>query len=170
MVKFEDKTLDEIIQLSKEKEATEKEGWVINIDGHLVKLKCDDYIELHKTIGKTTSPSTIIKHIAENTFDDFISKVPKGHKDKVWNIHSKVIIYIKKTKNKINLYLNKLYSNHKINKDNKKEVMIWITENVPKEIQHYVRYEYLDKEYNLLKTEYGDNVKYIKPSKISINE
>lgn len=49
MTKIEKRCFEEIIQDVKRLKSSEKEGWVLNIDGHIIKLKCDDYVELHKT-------------------------------------------------------------------------------------------------------------------------
>ena len=52
---------------------SEKEGWVLNIDGHLIKLKCDDqdnnellFQELNKKINQDLSNGKSVVYDATN--------------------------------------------------------------------------------------------------------
>ncbi len=146
MTKIENRSFAEILQLSKVLKSNEKEGWVLDIDGHMIKLKCDDYIQLHRLLDKISSINVIIKNIADNKYDDMISKVPDSYKPRV----EKIANYIFNYKNKINKQINKYYDIAP--KQDKKEFMIWVSKNTPKEIQGYIRSMYLGKEVNVLKT------------------
>ena len=81
---------DALSSLSKYK-ANEKEGYVLNIDGNLFKLKCDDYVNIHKLLSKASSYNVIIKSIVDDTFDDIISKVPIIHRERTMRIYEKIV-------------------------------------------------------------------------------
>jgi len=145
VVNLENKTLQQLLDEMKEFQSHEKEGWVLNIDGHYIKLKCDDYVSIHRLLDKVSSVNVIIESIADDKFDDLISKIPDKYKERVNNIAGLIFDYLKKTSIKIK----ELYE--QAPKDNRKDFMIWVENNVPHEIKHYLRNEYLRKEYNLLK-------------------
>lgn len=147
---IEDTTLDQILQDCKKFKSHEKEGWVVNIiqdDGtnHRFKLKCDDYVALHRMLDYISSVNIIIENIANGTYDDLLSKVPENYQDRVQEIADQVFTYISDTKIAIKGYYNQAP------KDDVKTFMMWVDDNVPKELQGYVRCEYHDKEYNIIK-------------------
>ncbi|MFW6008351.1 MAG: RNA ligase [archaeon] len=160
MTAIEDRTFDEILKLAQTKSADEKEGWVINIDGHLIKLKCDDYVELHRVLDKLASVNTVIRAISHNTYDDLISKVPDVHQERINKIANIIFSYIIEMEKFICDYYNKAP------KKTTKEFMTWINNNVPKRLQGYVRCMYKNQEYHVLYTNYGKTNKYIKMKEI----
>lgn len=145
MAKIENYTLNEIIELSKTLRANEKEGWILNIDGHLIKIKCDDYVQLHRLLDKVSSINVIIENVAEDRIDDLLSKVPDTYKDRVINSANKLLEY----KNDMNIRIDEIYN--LAPKENKKDFMIWLDNNCDLDIKSYVRNKYLGKEYNILK-------------------
>lgn len=157
-VKTEKKSLSEILKNMKTLKSNEKEGWVINLDGHLVKIKCDDYVHIHRILDKTASNNVVIKSIADGSFDDLISKIPHDYRDRVLKISELVCDYIETTEKMVMPYY------MIAPKDNKKKFMIWIEDNVPADIRKYVRSKYLGDEVNYLKSRSG---KYIKMSEIN---
>ncbi|XZN14481.1 T4 RnlA family RNA ligase (plasmid) [Clostridium perfringens] len=145
MTKIENYTLDEILALCKTTKANNKEGWVMNIDGHMLKIKCDDYVQLHRLLDKLSSINVIIENIAEGKFDDMISKVPELYKNRVLLIANRIFKYVDKTILEIN-------RNYKLApKENKKEFMLWVDQNCSSDIKKYVREKYLGREFNVLK-------------------
>jgi len=152
-VSIENKTLEEILELSKTMKSNEKEGWVINIDGHKVKLKCDDYVNLHRMLDVVSSVNVIIQNVADGTFDDLISKVPQIYRGRTMETYNKIIEYLKNT----NYIIDKCYS-EVYNKD-KKTFMIAV-DKCPKEIRGYLRAKYLGQEINLLKSTNGGYKKW----------
>ena len=143
------KTFDEVKEDTKIYKSDEKEGYVLNIDEYFVKIKTDDFIMMHKTISGLVSPNTIIKNIADNTFDDFFSRVPLMYKDRVKEIADYVFKYIMNTK----LISEKYFS--EAPKENRREFMIWVDANVPKLYKGYVRNMYLGENVNYIKTHNG---------------
>ncbi|MFZ5989305.1 MAG: T4 RnlA family RNA ligase [Bacillota bacterium] len=163
MTKIEDKSFSEILYEVDKLKSYEKEGWVLNIDGHMIKLKCDDYVSLHKILNKLSSVNVIIQSIADDTYDDLLSKVPENFKGRVTSVAKAILEYVKATNEKINDYY------IRAPKGDKKEFMIWITQNCPKGIQGYLRQRYLNKDWHVLKTCYGKSVKYKKIRELGID-
>lgn len=145
-----DDTLDGIMSKVDDYTSDEKEGWVINIidkygKNFKVKLKVNDYVYMHKILSKLTSPNLVVEAIADDKFDDFISKVPVAHREKV-NKYSQIVYnYLKHMEGIVQGYY------FMAPKDDKKEFMIWIDKVVLKKYQGYVRSLYLKKQYNFLK-------------------
>lgn len=147
--KLFNKTFDEIKNDTKTYKSNEKEGYVLNIDGYLVKIKVDDYVLIHNTMSKLSSINATIKSIADDTFDDFISKVPKNYQDRIMKTANFVFNYVEKTKKEVEDYFNKAPKN------SRKDFMIWVDKSVPKCYNGYVKNLYLGNENNYIKTGTG---------------
>ena len=142
---IENISFDECLNQMKKYRADEKEGWVINIDGHKMKLKCDDYVFLHRTLSSISSINNIIKTIADGKdFDDLLSKIPDSHKDRIIEMRDNIYKYLKNINKAIDI-LYKLSS-----KDNRKEFMIWVDNKVPNGLKGYVKDKYLKNDINIL--------------------
>lgn len=101
-------TYDEIVcSLSKFK-ANQKEGYVLNIDGFLVKLKCQDYLNMVGYIKEKASPNAVIKSIDTNTLDELLLQLPDNYKDRIMEIANKVYNYLDLMDSNINLCLDYL--------------------------------------------------------------
>lgn len=148
--KIYDKTLDVLMKELDDKSSSEAEGFVINIDNYKVKLKYNDYVFMHHALGKLSSINLIIRSIADDKYDDLISKLPIAYHDRVKKVSSIVFKYIHDTNTKINEYY------YKAPKENRKDFMIWIDNNVPKNYSGYCKCKYLNKEFNVLKSNDGD--------------
>lgn len=144
-VKLESKTLQQMIEEMKLHKSDEKEGWVLNIDGHFIKIKCDDYVYIHRILDKLSSINVIIQAVAEESYDDLISKVPEKYRERINKIARFLMDHVRKTNKEIKTYYKQSP------KEDKKEFMIWVDENVPNNIKAYVRNMYLNKPYNVLK-------------------
>lgn len=164
MVNIEDINFEQIIKDCKKYKSHEKEGWVINIDGHMIKLKCDDYVQLHKIIDKISSVNVIIKNIADETFDDLISKVPENYKKRVNGIAKIIYAYIEEVNEKVKKYYTEAP------KQTRKDFMIWVDQYVPKNIRVYVKNEYMKNMWNALKTNTGNTARYKKFNDIVPNK
>lgn len=149
MTEIEDVSINDIIKLSKKLKGNEKEGWVIYIrskagEQHLIKLKTEDYVNLSKVLDKMTSLNTLVESIVLGNTDDLLSKLPEEYKEDVLTNIKKIISYKEKTKEKIDYW----YSIAP--KQDTKSFMIWIQENVEKDLLHYLRCKFLNKPYNVL--------------------
>lgn len=143
--KLFDKTLDQIMNELDDKSSDEAEGFVINIDGYKVKVKYNDYVDIHKVLSKLSSINLIIHSIADDTYDDLLSKLPVAYHERVKKVANIVFYYINRTEKEIKNYYRILPKN------NKKEFMIAVDKNVPKSFQGYCRSIFLGKPYNVLK-------------------
>lgn len=146
MTEIEQLTLENILQKTKEYTCDQKEGWVLNIDGHMIKLKCDDYSKLHVILDRIGSVNAIIKAIADNTLDDLLAKVPTVIQSDILSRAQYVFDYID-TIHKYSSYYYRLAP-----KEDKKEFMKWVQINIPKILQTYCISRYLDREINYIKS------------------
>ena len=159
-----DGTLDDVMEIIKTKKSDEMEGFVINIDGHLFKLKTDDYVKIHKLISKLSAPNVLIRAIADGIYDDLLAKIPDSFKPDVKKIAKIIFDYEKNN----HLLAKKYYENAP--KEDRKEFMMWVENNVPNAIKGAVRNIYLGKTNNFLKKERGKgNYQYTKMSQIDPN-
>lgn len=117
----------------------EKEGYVVRFTDEcgdfFVKIKCDDYVQMHGILSSMQSPNIILKHIMKETFDDFFAKIPPTRKPQVMEIATTIFNYNNHTKKRVELYGKTCMSLHESLKDR----MIWITNNCPQEIAGWVR-------------------------------
>ena len=144
--KLFDKTLEQVMSELDDKSSDEAEGFVINIDGYKVKLKYNDYVYIHKALSKLSSVNLIIRSIADDKYDDLLAKLPVAYHDQVKKVAAIVVDYINRTEKTVREYYNEAP------KDNKKEFMIWVSENVPREYQGYCRELYFGNKINVIKS------------------
>lgn len=150
MTKIENKSIDDILVESRKLKSDKKEGWVINIDEHMIKIKCDDYVKLHRILDKVSSINVIIENVAEDRVDDMLSKIPLSHKERITKIIDIIMKYKEeKTKEVYNYY-------NKAPKDTKKNFMVWVDNNCPKELIGCIKNIYLGRSFNVLKSRCGN--------------
>ena len=160
------KTLDDIIGELDLWKANEKEGWVINIidendDNFKAKLKVNDYVQIHKVIGKLSSPNLILRSIANNQFDDILSRIPDAYKELAREYAKEVRKYQNFIKANVDKYVSI------VKNLNRKEAMIWMDANISKDFLGYCKNEYLGKEWNCLKKTGDGYKKYIEIKKFN---
>ena len=146
------KTLNEVMSSLDEKKSDEAEGFVLNIDGYKVKIKYNDYVNMHGILSAMSSINLIIHSIADDNWDDFLAKVPDAYKDRAYEVSNKVFEFVRKKELIVNEWYQKLLAN---NYETRKDSMIWIDANVPKSLRGYVRAKYLGMECNYLKNGNG---------------
>lgn len=83
-------TLEDALEQSKTISANEKEGWVVNIDGFRVKLKGDDYCQIHKLLDIYSSHNLLIEKVAKGEVDDILSKVPAANQGRILQTVSEI--------------------------------------------------------------------------------
>lgn len=144
-----DKSFEDILEEIKTIKSDDAEGFVVNIDGHMIKVKGDDYVQIHKILSKISSVNLVIQSIAENRMDDLLSKVPMAYKQRVEDVAKIVNAYTD--------YMEKTTQGYydKAPKDGRKEFMIWTESNVPKKYKSHVRNKYIGVKNNYLK--YGSD-------------
>lgn len=144
--KLFDKNLDEIMSELDDKKSDEAEGFVVNIDGFKVKIKYNDYVYIHKALSKLSSINLVIRSIADDKYDDLLSKLPIAYHENVKKVSNIVFNYIKETRNKIREYYNAAPKN------SKKDFMLYVDQNVPKQYKGYCRDMYYGKAFNVIKS------------------
>ena len=152
-------TMQDVMKLVEEKRSDEFEGWVLNVDEHMVKIKCNDYVKIHRVLSAISSVNVIIESIAHETYDDLYAKIPIGHKERVNKVANKIFDYMKQT----NHMIDEIYN--QAPKDDRKTFMLWIEANCPKNIIGFVRSKYLGKEYHVLKHNFNS---YYKAKELNI--
>ena len=143
------KTLEEIISELDDKQSNEAEGFVLYIDGFMVKIKYNQYQQFHRILSSISSIQLIINNIADNTFDDLISKVPDAYKWRVQKVANIVFDYIKSVDSIVKNYCSQI-KNMEF-----KDAMIWIQNNVDKQYRGYVIEMFKGKEVNYIKSRNG---------------
>lgn len=147
IVERETISFEELLEKSKTIISSEKEGWVIDIDGHKIKIKGDDYVQLHKMLDILSSINVIIQNIAEGTIDDLLSKIPEKYRDRALSTVKIIQDRVNFIYDEIEKWFERLpNTGYHIGTD-----MIWIDNNVPKEYRGYVKSRYLGKDFNILK-------------------
>ena len=129
--------------------AAEAEGFVLNIDGFKVKIKYNDYVFMHKVVNSLTAINVVIENIAEDRFDDLLSKIPVSFRGKVMKVAAIVRAYEKETNEAVDAAYDAAP------KGSRKEFMVWVNSNVEHKLRGYVRMKYLGKPYNVLKKSTG---------------
>lgn len=158
---FEGKTIDSIMDELDEKKSNEAEGFVINIDGFMCKIKYNDYTSIHKVLSNISSINLIIKNIADDTYDDLLSKIPNAYRWRVEKIYNIVIDYIKKC----DLETKRVYN--EVKSMEFKEAMIYLNKNYDGSIKAWVINELKGNSNNYLKSRVG---RYTKLKEMGYNE
>lgn len=155
MTEIHNETLEEVLNNLDKYKSSEAEGVVLYIDGFMVKVKYNDYTQVHRLLSMISAPNLIIEAVADNWIDDLISKVPDIYR---WRVEVLV--------NLLNEYMqeqNRIVQGYFVNivadmidftgNNTTKEFMLKVEEIVPKKYRSYVRNKWLDKENNWLKTQ-----------------
>lgn len=158
------KTLDEIIDDCQKLKGVEKEGYVIRLDNHFVKMKCDDYITIAGILKEASSMNIIIKCFCRDQVDDLLAKIPKEKRDFISSKISYLRLYNSCMEDKVIEYFDKAP------KSSKKDFMIWVNKEVPKLFRSFVINKYLDKSNHYLGFEFKNKNDDLVENYIKLNE
>lgn len=150
------KSFDQILKETKIVTSDKQEGFVVNIDGHMIKVKMDDYVQTHRALSQISSINLTIRSIADNKIDDLLSKIPLAYQPRVFAVMKVVKKYIKETDLIVNSYV------LMAPKEDKKQFMTWVDKNVPKKYKTYVKNVYLNIPNNYLKSGNDKQPHYIR--------
>lgn len=146
-------SFDEMLNMRKDFRCNEKEGWVVNIDGWRVKVKCDDFITFHGLFSGVRKNSdrlgsSLLDAMKADRLDDFISSLPPGkyHDDAIETLKT-ITDYLAYCNEQTELF----YSDGAKLFDNPKDFMSWVDKNIPKQFQGPVRNKYRGKSTDFLK-------------------
>ena len=143
------------------RKSNEGEGYVVDIDGYKIKVKYNDYVQMHHAIGQMISPNAIIKAIRGNYWDDFYSKIPLAYQPQAMDIATNVFNYIRIFND--NVYYWKECIDKACNyTEDRKVFMIAVNDIVPKYYAGAVRCKFLGKEMDYLQhIKYDDILSYL---------
>lgn len=155
-------TLSEVLEHLNKMTVKDGEGFVLNIDGFKLKLKCEDYLQLHRLDDKLSSPNVLIQAYAEGTIDDLYANMTPLMKKKNKDVMDTIEKFMYKMRHKIDMNLDKVNMMVKFDgteEENNKKLHKFINEFVEEDVRKYVRMTYLGKEYNILKSPGGRYIK-----------
>ena len=154
-------SLSDVLAQTEKYTSDEKEGWVLDIIGvdgvHFrTKIKTESYLLMHRILAGKVSPNAVVQAIHDNILDDFLSTVPEAYRSIINEYKENIYLYIRLMKQTVNFYYQKM---EKSGLESKKEKMIWIQNNIPKDFQGAVRNKVLGYDNDYLK-HINDTVKY----------
>ena len=154
-------SLSEVLSQTGKYTSDEKEGWVLDIIGvdgtHFrTKIKTESYLLMHRILAGKVSPNAVVQAIHDNVLDDFLSTVPEAYRSIIDDYKENVYLYVRLMKQTVNFYFQKMEN---CLLESKKEKMLWIQNNVPKDFQGALRNKVLGYENDFLK-HINDTVKY----------
>ena len=155
-------TLSEVLEHLNKMTVRDGEGFVLNIDGFKLKLKCEDYLQLHRLDDKLSSPNVIIQAYAEGTIDDLYANMTPLMKEKNKDVMDTIEKFMYKMRHKIDMNLDEVNMMVRLDgteEENNKKLHKFINEFVDKDVREYVRMTYLGREYNILKSRGGRYIK-----------
>lgn len=80
---FADYDMDKVLDVCHNEVPENMEGFVLNVDGFLVKLKLDTFLGIAKVVHQTSSHNVIIRNVAYGLMDDLIALVPSPYRANV---------------------------------------------------------------------------------------
>lgn len=151
MTDIHNETIEEVLGSLDDYKSSEAEGVVLYIDGFMVKVKYNDYIQVHRLLSMISAPNLIIEAVADEWVDDLISKVPEGYRWRVQILVDLLQEYINKQNQIASNYFDGIVVDME-DVSNTKEFMLKVNRDVPVQYQSYVRNKWLGKKNNWLKT------------------
>ena len=151
-------TLSEVLEHLNKMTVRDGEGFVLNIDGFKLKLKCEDYLQLHRLDDKLSSPNVLIQAYAEGIIDDLYANMTPLMKEKNKDVMDTIEKFMYKMRHKIDMNLDEVNTMVRLDgteEENNKKLHKFINEFVDKDVREYVRMTYLGREYNVLKSRGG---------------
>lgn len=156
-ISMENSSLDDLISMRGNYKAKEKEGWVLRVDDHMYKIKCDDYIEIHTLLTEKSSPKTIIRNVINDTVDDLIANVPSAYRKNIDTIIQNVRLYLSI---KVNQF-EEIYKQYE-NIESDKDFAIAVNKTCPKEFRGNVFCKRKGYDCHFLSTRNGRLIRYYK--------
>ena len=153
MTDIHNESLEDVLANLDTYKSNEAEGVVLYIDGFMVKVKYNDYAQVHRLLSMISAPNLIIEAVADNWIDDLISKVPEVYRWRVEILVNLLYEYIQKQNKIVQDYFIDIVVNMGDWTNNTKEFMLKVEETVPKQYRAYVRNKWLNRENNWLKTQ-----------------
>ena len=115
----------------------------------MVKIKYDDYVQMHGVISKLASVNLVIKAVADGTLDDVLSKVPSAYKTRVERIAKIVVDYEQRCRQEIEDF----YNQHRYLSI--KDYVITVQKELPKDLRGCAISRYKDQPVSFIKRHTG---------------
>ena len=143
-------SIDEIMSQIESKGCDEAEGFVVRINDSFYKIKYHEYVQMHKVLSSMVSPNAVIDAIKRGVYDDFRSKIPATYHVRVDEIASIVFACM----NELCEYVEDRAHFIEVNFSDIKDKMKFISDEIPKELQSYVRNCVVKRNYGLFSKNY----------------
>ena len=153
MTDIHNETLEDVLNNLDNYKSNEAEGVVLYIDGFMVKVKYNDYTQVHRLLSMISAPNLIIEAVADNWIDDLISKVPDSYRWRVEILVNLLNEYVQEQNKIVQGYFIDIIADMVGSTNSTKEFMLKVEEIVPKHYRSYVRNKWLNREINWLKTQ-----------------
>ena len=157
-------TFDEIRATLDKYKSHEKEGYVINIDGFLVKLKCDAYVSVSRVYDLKSSFNTVIELYAKGQIDDLVAKLDGNLLNMVNDYIKEIDLYMNLMDRAVTIETEKLFNNPEIDIRNASTYL----KALPRLFRGYVQNNYYNTmkgfqpvNYYLYNSNHGIQVSYI---------
>ena len=153
-------SFDEALALLPTWEGSHHEGFVLNIDGFLVKMKCPSFLSIMKAALHSQSMSVCIEMAAEGKADDFLSQLPEASREKAKGNLEKIFTFERDVLSRTE----ELYASLPLS-EGTKAVMLAIDAlcELPL-VKGLLRNKYLGRPLEVLSRRKGKNVSYLSPT------
>ena len=114
-------------------------------------------MKIHRVLSAISSPNLTIEMIADDKFDDYISKVPFMYRDQVFEVANDVFKYIDNVNEYVNLCYNSIPD---YILENRGKACKYITDTFDNKYNCFIVRKYLDKPYNVIKNKSNSTFNY----------
>lgn len=123
---------EELIQM-KDMLSANEEGWVIRFsNGKRLKIKGNEYLQVHRLMHGLSTKAKY-KAWAENRIDEYILSLPEEFRPEIEGFKNKIDRIFEAQSKLIRMTFNQIAKT-----DKKKEFALFVTENIPPELQKYM--------------------------------
>lgn len=158
--KYYDITYDKMKESLSTFKASEKEGYVINIDGFLVKMKCSDYLGMVNILKEYGHENVVIKAVSDNKIDEVLLVLPEEYHERTRRTVDSIYEYIAKMDKTV-----KEISEYALeHQDTDIKIMSAWFNRLPKLVRGTVKRRY----FNSIRNIPGDEVDYLRTNHIKM--
>lgn len=153
-------SIDDALRSLEGMKGSEQEGYVLNVDGFLVKIKCPDFLNLMRAANISSSFNTVVRYAADGTVDDFIAMLPESYQGPAREKLRKLRTYEADVRREIEERCASLPAD-------RKEAMLAIDSlPVDSTIKGLLKARYLGRPVEIIAKRKGKSVQYIRESEI----
>lgn len=93
---FDGMSLDDVLSICSTAMVSDREGFVVNIDGFLVKLKLDQFCSISKLVHNANNFNTIAKVVVGGYLDDLVAKLPAPYQPAVIEDAARLSMFVER--------------------------------------------------------------------------